>query len=545
MNSRPLPAIRPESSPPFLRRASPPQMAGIPEEDSGPDWGRISSALLRFKWVVVLMVVLGLGGAFAATRVMRPVYRAQANVWVDVTARRGEGAADTRGPIRQGALLDADDWVELMRSYIVLDQVVRDLRLYLTLKRPADRESFADFSVNDQFRPGNYRLSISADGRAYTLSSADGVDLERGTVGDSIGRRLGFRWLPAPGTLPSGGTVDFSLMTPRDAALALGEQLDVRMDFNGNFLAVELRGTNPVLISNILNGVTQRYVEVAAQLKREKLTELTKILENQLATAQQNLDQAEGALRGFRTRNITLPSEQPNSEGATGESRDPIRATFFDMQSDRDQLRRDRQSIERFLADSVPTDALSAIVSVQHAPELSNALKELSDKQASLRTYRYHYTETYPPLQRLAREVDELQHGTIPSLARELVTQLGAREAELGRQVDVASVDLRGIPGRTIDEVRLRRYAQLKELTYTALQQRFDQSRLAAEATVPDVRILDPAIVPQRPIKNTTPRLLLMGLLAGLGLGVVGAILLDRVDPKVRYPEQVSRDLGL
>src|SRR6266704_5850687 len=115
MNSRPLPAIRPESSPPFLRRASPPQMAAIPEEDSGPDWRRIWSALLRFKWVVVLMVVLGLGGAFAATRVMRPVYRAQANVWVDVPGRRGEGASDTRGPIRQGALLDADDWVELMR----------------------------------------------------------------------------------------------------------------------------------------------------------------------------------------------------------------------------------------------------------------------------------------------------------------------------------------------------------------------------------------------------------------------------------------------
>jgi len=31
----------------------------------------------------------------------------------------------------------------------------------------------------------------------------------------------------------------------------------------------------------------------------------------------------------------------------------------------------------------------------------------------------------------------------------------------------------------------------------------------------------------------------------GLGLGMVGAIVLDRVDPRVRYPEQVSRDLGL
>ena len=36
-----------------------------------------------------------------------------------------------------------------------------------------------------------------------------------------------------------------------------------------------------------------------------------------------------------------------------------------------------------------------------------------------------------------------------------------------------------------------------------------------------------------------------MGLLAGLGLGVVGAVLLDRIDPSVRYPQQISRDLGL
>ena len=122
---------------------------------------------------------------------------------------------------------------------------------------------------------------------------------------------------------------------------------------------------------------------------------------------------------------------------------------------------------------------------------------------------------------------------------------MAARESELGRQVDAASSDLRRIPGRTIEEARLNRNVQLKEQTYTALQQRFDQARLAAEATVPDVRILDPAIVPQRPFTNTAPRLLLMGLLVGLGLGVVGAIVLDRVDPKVRYPEQVSRELGV
>ena len=520
------------------------------DEDAGLDWRRIASALLRFKWVVILMVILGLGAAAAATRVLRPVYRAQANVWVDVPDRRGDRGSDTRGPIRQGALLDADAWVELLRSYIVLDQVVRDLRLYLEVKRPVDRASFAGFGVSDVFRPGKYRLSVSADGRAYTLASADGVDLERGTVGDSVGSRLGFRWVPAPEILAPGHTIEFYLVLPRDAALSLSEELDVRMDLNGNFLALELRGTNPVLISNILNAVTQRYVEVAAQLKREKLTELTKILEDQLTSAQQNLDAAETALERFRTRTITLPSDRAAGPGATAETRDPVRASFFEMQVERDQLRRDRDALERLLAQGggkaeLPTEALSVIVSVTHAPELSNALKELSDKQAQLRAYRYHYSEAYPPLQRLVAEIAELQQRTIPTLARALASQLAARESELGRQVDAASNDLRQIPGRTIEEARLHRNAQLKEQTFTALQERYDQARLAAEATVPDVRVLDPAIVPQRPAKNTVPRLLLMGLLAGLGLGMAGAIILDRADTRVRYPEQVSRDLGV
>jgi capsular exopolysaccharide synthesis family protein len=515
----------------------------LPELQSGPDWKRIGNALLRFKWVVLLMVVLGLGLGFAATRMLRPIYRAQANVWVDVPDRRGDAAADARGPIQQRALLDADAWVELLKSYVVLDQVVRDLRLYLEVKRPSDRPNFVGFNVDDSFRPGDYRLSLSGDGRHYTLASAEGKQFERGAVGDSIGRQLGFRWAPPAGSLPPDRTIDFSVVPPRDAALRLSEQLDVRMDMNGNFLALELRGPNPVLISSILNAVSQRYVEVAAQLKREKLTELTKILEDQLKTAQRNLNDAEDALQRFRTRTITLPSERTPGGGAA-DTRDPIRSTFFDMQVERDQLRRDREAIDRLLAEG-QAPALSAIESVQHEPVLSSALKELSDKEAQLRALRYHYSDAYPPVQRLAAEIADLEQHTIPTLAHTLSAQLATRESELGRQVTDASGDLRQIPGRTIEEARLSRNAQLKEQTYTALQQRFDQARLAAEATVPDVRVLDPAIVPQRPFKNTAMRLILMGLLAGLGLGIVAAVILDRADTKVRYPEQVSRDLGL
>src|SRR5437667_2351551 len=220
MNPLPLPAVRGQTAAPALRRASPPHTPSLPDGgEPGPDWRRIASALLRFKWLLVLTLTMGIGAAFAATRLLRPVYRAQANVWVDVPDRRGEGASDARGPIRQSALLDADAWVELLRSYVVLDQVVKDLGLYVDVKRPSDRASLDGFRVTDTLRPGDYRLTVGADGRRYTLASAAGMELEQGAVGDSVGKRLGFLWRPAPATLAPGRTVEFSVVPPRDAAL--------------------------------------------------------------------------------------------------------------------------------------------------------------------------------------------------------------------------------------------------------------------------------------------------------------------------------------
>lgn len=543
MSSKHLPAVRAVgASPPApLRRAG----ASLAAEDAGLDWRRIASALWHFKWVVLLASVLGLGAGVAATRVLRPTYVAQATVWIDAPDRRD---TDRTGPIRPGGLLDSDAWIDLLRSYVVLDHVVRELRLYLELKSPDDTTLFAGFGVSESFRPGEYRLRVAEGGRSYVLTAADGRELEHGAVGDSVGARLGFRWAPAAGALPPSGALEFTLATPRDAARRLAEELQVQMDLNGTFLKVELRGPDPHQIAAILNAVTERYVAVAADLKRQKLTEQMKIIEEQLAYAQRNLEDAETALRNYRVQTVTLPSDR--SPAAAAEARDPVFTNFFEMQLEREQLRRDREAISRLLVQAgdsgVAAGALGVIGAVTRSAELSQVLKELADKQADLRSLRTRYADAYPTVQRLAAEVADLERGTIPRLARALVGQLAAREQALGREVDATSRDLRQIPPRAIEDARLHRGVTLAEESYNTLQARYTDAKLAAEASaVPDVRILDPAVVPQRPVKNTTPGLLLMGLLGGLGVGLVGAILLDRLDPRVRYPEQVSQELGL
>ncbi len=525
---------------------------GVLEVDAGLDWRRVLGAVTRFRWLILAVTALAAGLGVVATRVVKPQYVAQATIWIDESERRT--AAD-RGPIRATQLLDPEAWVDLLRSYEVLDRVVREQRLYLMVRPALDSTVLTGFTVADEYRAGKYRLTTDSSGRRYTLTTADGVELDRGVVGDSVGRRLGFLWAPTPEALGPGRAVQFAVAAVRDGARLLSDELDVHTDPEGNLLRLELRGPSPMRITAIVNAVTQRYVAVAADLKRQKVSELTKILDQQLESARENLRQAEVALERFGVRTITLPSGRagapaPGAAAGGGDAApsDPAVASFFDLQLEHDQVHRDRAALEQAVArpdSGVSASVLEAIPAVKQSPDLVAAVKELGTKRAELRALRYHYTDEYPDVQRLSADIAVLERRTIPALARNLASELGAREDELGRRVDAGSHTLRQIPPRTMEEARLRRAATLAETVYTTLQQRYAEARLAEASATPDVRILDSALVPQRPVKNTAPRIILLACVAGFGLAVVGAVLLDRVDPRVRYPDQVSREMGL
>jgi tyrosine-protein kinase Etk/Wzc len=501
--------------------------------------------VLRYKWAVLALTLVGTAGGYVASRSVAPQYVAQATVWIE--GGRREGGAD-RGPIRSEQLLASFGWVDLLRSYVVLDEVVHTQRLYLSLRAGGDSALFSDFALAPRFAPGDYTLSVRGDGTYELRNQAGPVD--RGQLGDSIGRPVGFLWQPRAAALTGSRTVEFHVTTPRDAAQTLGQGLDPRIVPEGNFLRVALTGTNPVHIATTVNAVVERYVTVAADLKREKLRELTRILNEQLQYAARNLQNAERALESYRVQTITLPTDRatPVTPGLQ-QTRDPVFSNFFDMNIRREQLRRDREAIEQALvaagADGVSADALSVVGEVQQSTEVRAALQELTSKQAELRALRYRYTEAHPPVRRLAAEVDTLSRQTIPALARQLVQQIGVREAELSGRVTSASRELQQIPPRVMEEARLSREKAIAENLYTTLQSRYEEARLAEASSIPDVRILDRASTPRRPTRNTAWRLIVIGLVGSLGLGIAGAVVLDRFDPRLRYPEQVTAGMGL
>src|SRR4029077_11108298 len=93
-------------------------------------------------------------GVALAVLAVQPTYVARATVWVQVPAARYGRAP---GPIWSGQLPISAGWAELLRTNIVLEDVVRRQRLYLAHEQPADSDLFATFRIKQRVRPGKYR----------------------------------------------------------------------------------------------------------------------------------------------------------------------------------------------------------------------------------------------------------------------------------------------------------------------------------------------------------------------------------------------------
>ena len=512
---------------------------------------RAIAAIRRYKYLVIGVALLGIAGGIAATKLVTPQYEVSAKIWIQSEAPIG----DKSGPIRPAELLNSTAWVELLKSYRVSDAVVRKLALNVKPAKESDFPLFASFAVRDTFKGGPYELTIDRTRRHWTLASTQFAIGDSGAATDSVGRKLGFRWVIPPAAFAGSGrrTVDFSLVTPRETARALGDVLGTHLVPESNFLTVTLPGTDPELAANTLNAWVDEFVDVAGELKKRNLVESANILDQQLTFAEAALKGAESSLQEFRIRTITLPTEGsgPVAPGVEA-TQDPAMKAFLDQKIAYDNVRNDREALQKVIgqaaAGTAPWESVLLIPSVAQSPSataLQAMFTKTYDLQSQLTAARQVYTDQYAPVKTVISALDTLRKQTIPNTIQQILVELTQREAQFDTRIKSQATELQAIPARTIEEMRLRRAVTVAEALYTSLKTRFADAQLAEASAIPDVTVLDRAIAPLAPTKNRKPILLLFGIAAGLGAGIGLALLLDRIDRRVQYPDQATNELGI
>jgi capsular exopolysaccharide synthesis family protein len=532
------------SAPAYLSESYPP---AFDQDEGGVDLRRYLLAILRYRWLVAVALVVGVVGAFAVWNLVEVSYTAEGSLYIERQNDR-PGAGDVT-PIRPSALLESGGWVELLRSYQVLDSVVMSEGLYV--RPPAEfADEFRGFQLADRVAFGEFELRVGPDGRDYELATAAGAIVDQGRLGQPIGEEWGFRWTPPAGAFPPGAVVSFTVVSPRDAASDLRARLNPQIDREGSFLRVSLQGKDPQRIADVVNAVMQRHVRLAAELTRAKLDLTLEILEEQLEITNDSLAAAERRLEEFRVQTITLPQDRSPIAVGLQETRDPVFDRYFDMSMELDDARRDRDRLRATLqsfedSGEVQIGALEMIPSANESSELRSILDDLVDARSELRVLRDRYSDDYPPVQEVLRQIESIERQAIPRVVNGIIEELNQQERSLQARVQENSRELEQIPPRTIDEQRLTRLVETAGTTYQDVRQRVESARLAAASAIPDVTVLDEAEAPQAPTGDIRLLLAAAILFGCLGASVGGAILVDRMDARFRYASDVSRDIGL
>ncbi len=516
--------------------------ASMAEPGASP-LARLLAACRRFAWLIVVVAALGTTGSVVATRFLNPAYVVVGTLWIE------NGTGRTQGPIQAPELLNSFSWIELLRTYTVLDPVVEQMKLYLRPGKGTTPGLFDGFALAQRFAPGSYTMTVDDAGSQFSVKNASGIVVSQGQVSDSVGKQLGFRWMPGPGRLKPKVKFSFVVVTPRDASQDLQAQLTTKMSDEGNFLQLQLAGSDPQRIAETMNVLQRQFVDVAAELKKRKLTELSKLLGEQERQQEAKLRESEQALEAYRVATITQPKEDGPLVPGLQMTTSSAYGRYFQQRVDLETIHHDRKAIEDVLSrletGGITVDAFILIPAVRAAPDLSRVLNELSQADADIRALRTRYTDDYKPVKDLEEKIRVMKQVTIPTYAKALVGQLQNAENDLDARISTAGGDLKGIPVRAINEGRLQREMESARVLFTNLQNRYEEAKLAEISAIPDVRVLDPAVTPTRPQKNQASRIILVGIMASIGLGLGLAVLLDRLDRRFRYPEQASHELGL
>lgn len=294
-----------------------------------------------------------------------------------------------------------------------------------------------------------------------------------------------------------------------------------------NIFTISYVDKDPRVARDFVNTLVRRYVEENISSKREESYGAIKFLSEQIDTFRGKLEEAEGELNRYKTDKGGVIAID---EAKLFEEINVAQQKLYDIQLRRRHLEGLRP-VTRKAGDPLQVKLVA----------LQKQLEEL----------RVSYTDNYPEVLRVRGEIETLkeqmknrspQQETVvdPQEYEKAEAELQAlkvSEDGLKRYIATNQALLRNIPSAKAGLEKLELEKKNRKDLYDQLMARHGQSEVSKQMEVQDktttFRIVDPAVTPSSPISPNRVKIMLMGIIAGLGCALGLIVLLDRLNNSV------------
>lgn len=309
----------------------------------------------------------------------------------------------------------------------------------------------------------------------------------------------------------------------------------ITMKEEDNLFTISFMDENPVVARDFVNTLINRYIEENLSSKREESFGASRFLGEQLSSFKERVDKAENAVLNYKREN-------PQVVGA-------------DEAAVLNNIRTSEQKLDEVRARISHLDALKNV-----AKKSSSTKMKISTLQKNLDDLRLRYTDNYPEIIRLKEEIDGLKSSAryrsgsddlplseqqeIEKVQSEL-RSLRAYESSLLRDIGSNRALLQRIPTASSELQELERQKNKESELYEELISRHGKSEVSQQMEVQDkattFRIVDPAVLPIKPVSPNRIKIILMGIIAGLALAAGLVFALDNFDQSVKSQDSLKK----
>lgn len=317
---------------------------------------------------------------------------------------------------------------------------------------------------------------------------------------------------------------------------SLQDNTQIKIKDKEGLFIISFQDHSPKLARDYVNALVRRYIDENTSSKREESYGATKFLSEQMGTFKEKLQKSEEAANAYKRGAGSIATMDPSS----------LLKDINDSQQRADDLKIKQAQLESALANLGKSNSAQA-----NLPALQKRLQEL----------QLQYTDNYPEILQLKEDIRALEAQKASGQGKgrpvdspeydRVVSELRAtRQAETNLRANIAKNRglLQGIPAARATLEELEREKASQKALYETMASRQGQSEVSKQMEVQDkstvFRIVDPAVLPIKPVSPNRMKLILLGILAGIGGGIGLVILKDQMDDSVKSVD-MARHFGL
>ena len=330
----------------------------------------------------------------------------------------------------------------------------------------------------------------------------------------------------------------FIVIDPLKVARSVRANVSVSQEGKyANVLNISYTDNVPLRTQEFTNALAKAYVERSVESKIKEADLKLSFIEKHLKRINDDLKSSALKLEEFKrsSNTVDLSAKAQKIIGQMGTFE--IQLTEIAMsQKMLNTLYENIKSGNRI--ESVSIDGIT--MAMDQASSLSIMIKQLQDAIVSKKRLRQDYTEVYPSVRGLNKEIEELK-SMIISTIKNLMKSVADKQVLLEKSIAEQQKLLNTLPADERVYGELERKFAVNEKMYSYLLEKQSETAIIKASTLSKNVIIDKAFLPGAPIKPKKKLIVLVGMIFGLILGIALAFLRAFLNDKIKSEEDVER----